>query len=297
MNFSSNQSFYEQYCCFIQTLCSKYPFIHCSSAGQSVCGRELYTISFGGEDAVFFLGGVHAMEYITVPLMLMWLEQLCEAWHKSSTLYGFDPSQAFNKKGVVLLPCMNPDGIELAFNGTGWLNPELLESINTISNGKLTEWNANINGVDLNHNFDAGWQIVRSMEEQANIHGPSPRRFGGFSPESEPETQVITKLCRQFNFRQALAFHTQGEEIYWQYENTPRYSEVMAQILSITSGYRLVNQEGLASHGGFKDWFITEFARPAFTIEFGRGKNPLPLSMTNSIYRRCAEMIFIAALM
>ena len=52
----------------------------------------------------------------------------------------------------------------------------------------------------------------------------------------------------------------------------------MAEVLASSSGYRLSRQQGLASHGGMKDWFIREFSRPGFTVELGKGVNPLPLS-------------------
>ena len=35
--------------------------------------------------------------------------------------------------------------------------------------------------------------------------------------------------------------------------------------------------------GGFKDWFIDCFHRPGFTIEAGKGKNPLPFSRLSAI--------------
>jgi g-D-glutamyl-meso-diaminopimelate peptidase len=50
------------------------------------------------------------------------------------------------------------------------------------------------------------------------------------------------------------------------------------------SGYTAAEPEGLAVGGGFKDWFIEEFRRPAFTIEAGKGRNPLPMSQLDEIY-------------
>ena len=36
---------------------------------------------------------------------------------------------------------------------------------------------------------------------------------------------------------------------------------------------------------GYKDWFILEFNRPGYTIEAGRGENPLPLAQLPEIYQ------------
>ena len=71
----------------------------------------------------------------------------------------------------------------------------------------------------------------------------------------------------------------------------------MLRVLALTSGYRPVENEGLASHGGFKDWFISAFDRPGFTIEIGRGENPLPLRDLKPIYDRLREMMTLAAIM
>ena len=72
---------------------------------------------------------------------------------------------------------------------------------------------------------------------------------------------------------------------------------MMAKIFAASSGYRLVENDGLASHGGFKDWFLSEFERPGFTFEIGRGENPLPLSSFERIYEKLEETLLLAALM
>ena len=65
----------------------------------------------------------------------------------------------------------------------------------------------------------------------------------------------------------------------------------MAEILSSESGYALDVPVGLASGGGFKDWFVLEFDRPAFTVEIGKGKNPLPIEMAEEIYKKIEKML------
>ena len=63
------------------------------------------------------------------------------------------------------------------------------------------------------------------------------------------------------------------------------------------SGYTATAPTGLASHGGFKDWFIEETGRPGFTLELGRGVNPLPLSDFDAMYEKAREMLLLAAFM
>ena len=71
----------------------------------------------------------------------------------------------------------------------------------------------------------------------------------------------------------------------------------MAEIMAASSGYVVADPEGLASHGGFKDWFIEEQRRPGFTLEMGQGVNPLPLSDFGVLYEKAREMLLLAALM
>ena len=71
----------------------------------------------------------------------------------------------------------------------------------------------------------------------------------------------------------------------------------MAEIMSASSGYALEEPEGLAVGGGFKDWFIKEFDRPAFTVEVGRGENPLPLEDYAKIYKQIRELLMLSAIM
>ena len=67
----------------------------------------------------------------------------------------------------------------------------------------------------------------------------------------------------------------------------------MAEILSDASGYSLDEPEGLAVGGGFKDWFIEKFYRPAFTVEIGLGENPLDPSELDGIYEKTGRMMTI----
>ena len=53
--------------------------------------------------------------------------------------------------------------------------------------------------------------------------------------------------------------------------------------------------EGITSCRGFKDWFIETYDRPGFTVEIGKGTNPLPLEQFPEIYRKLRELLLLAA--
>ena len=95
-----------------------------------------------------------------------------------------------------------------------------------------------------------------------------------------------------------LAFHTQGEEIYYDYDGySPVMSRAIGSALARLCGYRLSVPEGGAVYGGLKDWFIREFDRPGYTIECGKGKNPLPQENFFPIYAALREMLFTAVVL
>ena len=175
---------------------------------------------------------------------------------------------------------VNPDGIQ-----KGIEDPKLARI-----------WQANARGVDLNHNYNAGWELARAAEQKLGIKEPGPTRYGGEFPESEPETKAMVSLSRREEFHLAICYHTQGEEIYYQYGTYhPRRSATLAKAFAQVSGYRLAVPDAIASHGGYKDWFIQTFQRPGFTIEAGHGKNPLPFYQLEEMYRKNKPLLALAA--
>lgn len=282
----------------IEQLCARYHFVSKIEVGFSVLGRQLTALRIGEPDNMVLLAGAfHGQEWINSSLLLSFAEELCRELDSGGMICGMDCRRALLGRGVMILPCVNPDGIEIALYGTEGAG-DLAAEVERISSGDFSEWNANARGVDLNHNYNAGWHIVRQLERASGIDGPSPRRYGGEAPESEPETQAMVRLCEKYSFRSVYAFHSQGEEIYWHYgEHTPPKAALMAKVLAASSGYTAAEPEGMASHGGFKDWFIKKYHRPGFTIETGKGKNPLPISQLEEIYSRLRELLMLAVVM
>lgn len=282
----------------IEELCSKYPFIKKSNIGVSCGGREIPSLKIGtAREYALLTAAFHGSERITSLILLMFIEELCSALMRDSSIAGMNAKRALFGRGLIVVPCVNPDGCEISLRGKTVCG-KFAEKISVLCKNDFEHWNANLRGVDINHNFSAGWEELRKLEIENGIYGPAPTRFGGFKPESEPETLALTELCRTMRIRHAVALHSQGEVIYWSYgKNNPYRSRQMAQIMATSSGYALDYPLGLASGGGFKDWFIEEFCRPGFTVEVGKGKNPLPIEDTEDIYERIKEMLMLCTIM
>ena len=72
-------------------------------------------------------------------------------------------------------------------------------------------WQANANGVDLNHNYDALWEVGKAAEVENGIFGPGPTRYSGETFESESESRAVANFSRSMNFDLVIALHSRRE--------------------------------------------------------------------------------------
>ena len=298
-NFYQHPPVYENLQKAIRALCRRYCFLKAFPIGKSTLGREITALCIGNPTgATCFVGATHGLEWLTCTLLMKFCRNLAHAIDTGGSLSEIDVGRALKNRSVVIIPCLNPDGVEIALCGSQSAGP-FCEMVEHLSGGQPQKvWQANAAGVDINHNFDAGWCIVKEMERSAGITSPAPTRYGGPHPHSEPETIAVTTFCLTCQPRSLYSMHSQGEEIYWHYgQHTPARSKIMAQILASSSGYALSKPVEMASHGGLKDWFIEKFHRPGFTIEMGLGKNPLQLDQLGGIYNKIEEMLMIITLL
>ena len=276
----------------------RYRFLDTMPVGRSVLGREIFALRLGsGAERVLYAAAFHGQEWLTALIALRLCEDICDALQRDGKLESLDLRQALTGRSLMLIPVVNPDGADIAIHGSSCAGC-LARQVAALGGDEPGRWQANARGVDINHNFNAGWAEMQDLEREKGIGGPAARQWCGPSPESEPETAALTGLCTRFRFRHVIALHSQGEEIYWRYgERTPPHARMMADVMGAASGYTVADPEGLASHGGFKDWFIASTGRPGFTIELGRGTNPLPVQDFEAIYAKAREMLLLGALL
>ncbi len=275
-----------------------YPKLEINSCGKSVLGKKIYYAKIGnGERTVMLAAAFHGSEHITAEVSLRFLKDICLSLQGDGSFQGVNLRKGLKDRTVIIVPMVNPDGCDINIHGVKAAEC-FAPTVKRLSLGDTVHWNANARGVDINHNFPAGWELVHKLERKAGIFGPAPSKYGGMSPVSEPETDALMKLCDDVNPAYVCALHSQGEVIYWNYgEHTPAVSEKMAQVMAATSGYALDVPVGTAVGGGFKDWFIDCFHRPGFTVEMGMGQNPLPSTQAKTIYETLSEMLTIFLIM
>ncbi len=239
--------------------------------GKSIEGRniEMFKIGEGGRRVAIF-GTHHALESVTTNVLYAFIYILNKGL--GAQFYGMDISTVLTHSTYYIVPCVNPDGVELCNNGPSC--EYLKERQYKMSGGNFDSWQANARGVDLNHNYDYRFCEYKSVEGDRGI-GAGPSLYSGEYPESEPESRAVASFIRALFPQAVISLHSQGEEIY---AFGPR-GEKLGSYFAKHSGYRLSVPSGTASYGGLCD-YTGQCGIPSLTVEVGKGRNPLPPKAT-----------------
>lgn len=275
----------------VEGMAARYPFISVGSIGKSVMGKPIHSMVIGvGEKQAFYNASHHANEWITTPLVLKFAESYLKAYIDKTTILGRNAENLYNSTKLFLVPMVNPDSVDLV-NGAFESKDKYYREAEAIARAYPTirfpdGWKANIAGTDLNLNYPAGWERAKEIKFARGFTSPAPRDYVGTAPLSAPESRAVYDFTRKNNFLLILAYHTQGQVIYWKYQDIepPRGYEI-GQALAQVSGYALDTVPDESSFAGYKDWFILDYNRPGYTVEAGLGMNPLPIAQFNTMYR------------
>lgn len=270
-------------------LAARYPrIVRRRSIGRSVLGRDIDALEIGsGSRRVGYNASHHANEWITTPVLLKFAEDYASAVARGDLIGGESARRLARLTTLTLVPLVNPDGVDLVQD---IVEGEPYEQAKRIAAQFSaipfpSGWKANIRGVDLNLNYPAGWEDAKRIKYAQGYDRPAPRDFVGEAPLSEPESAAMAALTRAQDYALILAYHTQGEVIYWKYlDFEPEGSRELAERMGEVSGYAVELTPEESGYAGYKDWFILGWDRPGYTIEAGLGENPLPLSQLDEIY-------------
>mgnify|MGYP002575167736 FL=1 len=231
----------------LSSLVRTYPFLNVQTVSTSVLGSPIYVVKLGnGPKKVFYSASIHANEWITSVVLMKFIEDYSKAFVSNGRLYNYSIRSLFNTCSIYIMPMVNPDGVDLV---TGYLptsSSSYILAENIASNFPdipfPNGWKANINGVDLNLQFPAEWENAKEIKYEQGFTMPAPRDFVGYGSLTEPESLAIYDFTLSHNFRLTISFHTQGQEIYWNFQNInpPRGYEIGRRFAN-SSGYLLTD--------------------------------------------------------
>ena len=265
-------------------------------------GRGVFDIVLGdisGDKQILIFGAMHAREYITAQVVMRQLCESLDALNGNGQNYrGVSAAELLQGLTIHFVPNSNPDGVAISQFGLSALKNDSVRSRVAAMNdgGDLEQWKANANGVDLNRNFDADW---------AEFYGspaPSPERYKGTSPGSEPESAALIRLTQDCHIKRAISYHTCGALIYWYFKQSGQVldeSKKFAEDISAATNYYLDDDYTALDPAGYKDWAIYKLGIPSITIEIGGENgdivNPVPQSRFNAIWERNKNVVYATA--
>ena len=262
---------------------------------RSAAGRPVPLVSWGnGNRCMLYIGAHHGSERITAGILLRFLEELTR--QPDSLICGVSTAYLARSCTFLVVPMLNPDGVDISLYGADAARGFAGRVAASLPDGSFLHWQANARGVDLNHNYPVGFSEYKVLERASGIC-PGPTRYSGTTPLSEPESSALARLIRLSSPALILTLHSQGEEIFAGDTARVRRGGAIARQVARLSGYRLVRAEGEAAYGGLTDWTTHALGIPSFTVECGRGENPLPAEEEEPIYTRLRPLLFRAPLL
>lgn len=269
-----------------------YPeLIKTSSIGKSVEGRDLLLIEFGrGTDKVFVCGTHHAREYIATTYLMYAIDRYAYAYRTGSMWGQYNPKAILDNITFCIVPMINPDGVNLVQNGVyATKNPNAITGMGIYEGKKYgySSWKANVNGVDLNWNYNKDW----SPEKNKNPRGSSG--FNGDYPYTEPETIAVSDYVDNNIFDAYLSFHTQGEIFYWA-DNKEEPLNVQ-EAIRIDTGFKGYEDSGTGVGGSFFDYVYRKFNKPTITVELCPyiGNFPYPDKQFDTVWNPTKNILLV----
>lgn len=250
--------------------------------GQSVEGRSLYSFKLGtGEKEILMDAAFHGREHMTTNVLMEMIESYLTAYVNGTTIGKYNVKEILNEVSIVFVPMVNPDGVTLSQGGKVKTPVAKLKAMN--NNANFNRWKANVNGVDLNRQFNVNWHLIKTTK-------PSFKEYKGTAPQTEPEAIAMKQMIDQGNHLAYVSYHSSGQIIYWSRAKTQfeRTKNLVKGVSAIT-GYKIMpvtsKNEPIAAS---EDYFTKVKDRPAMTVEIApfAGEASVPLKHWNDVWYR-----------
>ena len=279
-----------------------------NTIGSTKDGRAIYDAVIGnpnGASHFIVVYTQHGSEHINTQLAMRQIEYILTTWTNGGSYGDKTFSDIFSNVCFHIIPMANPDGVTISQLGVEGLRTESAKTVVNLcyeldkEHGKVygsfedyeTKFKANANGVDLNKNFNAGWE-----EMDNNVNYPSTDGYKGTGAVSEPETQAIVSLAETYPISAVIGVHSPGDRIIWNYGaegEVLNAGKNLAETLKALTKYGMVQESHYTKRvaGGMAEYFVSERNLPALSIMTGGGTLPVSMSYFADIFGRNLNVI------
>jgi len=261
--------------------------IQIKTIGTSHFGREIYAIKLGrGKKNIVLIGAHHGREWMTSMLLMKKLDGYAHAYQRTKP-FGDYSTDILDEVSIWFVPMLNPDGVAIQQNQLHHFPAKYRKKLLKMNQGvaKFDRWKANGMGIDLNRQYPAGWYALKKTPTK-----PFYQFYKGKRPVQAKEVRALIRFIRKIDPSIAVAYHSAGREIFWNYHNGKylKRDKMIAKKVAELADYQLGKPPKHAVGGGFTDWFITTYHRPAMTVEISPlvGEKSPPLAFFAEEWRR-----------
>jgi hypothetical protein len=242
------------------------------------------------EPAIFFNGGVHADEVLSVEVVLRFCNDIVNRYVSGDTL----AMRYVNSYEIFVIPFINPEGHFVVESGD--LDWRKNKSDNN-GNGVLDY----VDGVDNNRNYDFGWSIDAAPDAIV----PESLQYKGTAPFTESENRAMRDIGFKYKPLILVDYHSptygRSEVVYQNWYWYPSdgghgYAPDFNSMRNIGNAFAgsIVNdagdssyeaRNGLVNKGDAKTFFYANFGTAAFSCEIS-DTTIQDTSMVDSICQR-----------
>ena len=103
---------------YVREIIKSHPCSKSFCCGRSVLGRKIPVLSIGKTSgSTLFVGATHGSEWLTSLVLLRFFDEVCTAFEHGEKLCGTSVCCAIGKRGLAVIPVLNPDGAEINLFG------------------------------------------------------------------------------------------------------------------------------------------------------------------------------------
>ncbi len=266
------------------------------------------------EPRVLFIGQVHAEEILGIEVVLRLMDDLL---FPDPTIYTHMNILKENLD-IWLIPTANPDGLNVVHSGADVSyrkNKRDLSPDGPFPNSMFDydpSIGNDIDGVDLNRNFDFNWVFGDTFLEPDNsAYASHYDYYKGIEPFSENESIAIRDLALENDFLFSIVWHSSrsgnlSEKVFtsWKWEEEKESPDIgiMKKISDYFSGL-IETEDGSSTYlsvysgsrnGKLHDWFYRETGCFQYLVECGTANlQPDSVLIENTINRTKPAMVYL----